>query len=63
MTDYSFKTDKKSVTFVINQLCSNPNLNGWESAFVISIEKHYIAENKFMSDKQYEILSKLWEKY
>lgn len=63
MSKYSFKMDNSSVTFVINQLCKNPNLTTWEKSFMQSIKQHYIVENKFMSDKQYGVLSELWEKY
>lgn len=64
MSNYSFNMDRESVTFVINDLMARRrNLNDWERKFITDIHQHYIVENKFMSDKQYETLSKLWEKY
>ena len=59
----SFNQDSKSISFVINSLESNHNLNAWESDFIKSIKQHYITENKFLSDKQLDKLSDLWEKY
>ena len=60
---YSFHMDRKSVEFVIRSLERNPRLNDWEKKFITSVCNHYIVENKFMSDKQYETLSTIWEKY
>ena len=63
MSKYSFELNGKSVRIVINSLCDNPNLNNWEKGFIKNIKQHYITENKFMSDGQYEKLSQLWKKY
>lgn len=60
---YSFHMDRKSVTFVIKELMNNPNLNDWEKGFIQNINEHYIVHNCYMSNKQYEMLSKMWEKY
>jgi len=61
---YSFHMDRESVVLVINTLFDNKRkMNDWEQGFITSIKQHYITENKFMSDKQYETLSRLWEKY
>ena len=61
---YSFKMNRESVELVVNTLSDNKHkMNDWEQKFITSIKQHYITENKFMSDKQYEILSRLWEKY
>ena len=61
---YSFKTDRKSVEFVILRLFGNQHkMTDWEKKFITSVKVHYIDENKFMSDKQYECLSRMWEKY
>lgn len=62
MTDYSFKSDYKSITFVINELSHNPALNDWEDKFIESI-KEYSNRGGFLSDKQLQKLSDLWEKY
>jgi len=61
---YSFKTDRASVEFVINNLSDQKrNLNEWENNYIISIKRHYITEHKSLSERQYEVLSKIWEKY
>ena len=61
---YSFKMDRGSVELVINTLSDNKRkMNGWEQKFITDIKRHYITKNRFMSDKQYESLSRLWEKY
>lgn len=59
----SFKQDRASTITVIDMLERNPNLNDWEKGFVNNIRQHVITENKFLSTKQEETLSKLWEKY
>ena len=59
----SFNQDRKSINFVIDQLCSNHNLSAWESDFVKSVRKHFTEEGKFLSKKQENKLSDLWEKY
>ncbi len=67
MTDYSFKDDIESINYVIGRLSHNPNLSDWEKGFIKSI-KEYTDPQKaggsgFLSDKQLQILSDLWEKY
>lgn len=59
----SFNQDRKSINFVITQLCDNHNLSAWEHDFISSIKKQFIDEGKFLSKKQEEKLSDLWEKY
>jgi len=59
----SFHQDRKSINFVIDQLCNNHNLSAWESDFVKSIKIHFTDEGKFLSKKQENKLSDLWEKY
>ncbi len=61
--ELSFNTDRKSVKFVLSELSSNPNLSNWEKDFIKSIKLHYLIDNKFLSDKQYQKLSDLWDKY
>ena len=61
---YSFKMNRESVELVINTLFDNRHkMNDWEQGFITNIKKHYITENKFMSDPQYKSLSDMWEKY
>lgn len=62
MTEYSFKEDQKSITFVINQLSHNPKLSGWEKGFINDI-KDYYERGGFLSDRQTQLLSDMWEKY
>ena len=55
--------DRRSVELVINTLSEQTrNLDDYENKFIANMKQHYIVENKFMSDGQYEFLSKLWEK-
>lgn len=63
MSNYSFHQDRNSMTFVIHELSSNLNLSDWEKKFIKSLKQHYVVENKFLSDKQTQKLSDLWEKY
>ena len=64
MTDYSFKKDNESVTYVINTLRANKRkMTTWEQGFIDNIYIHFIVENKWMSEGQYIKLSDLWEKY
>ena len=64
MPSYSFELTRESVTYVINNLSGQTrNLNDYENKFVADMKQHYIVENKWMSEGQYEFLSKLWEKY
>ena len=62
MTEYSFNNDLKSIDFVINELSHNPKLSDWEKGFIKSI-KEYSDNGGFLSDKQIQKLSDLWEKY
>jgi len=62
MTGYSFNQDRNSITFVIHELSHNPQLSDWEDGFIKSIKEHF-ASGKFLSDKQLQKLSDLWEKY
>lgn len=62
MTEYSFKNDYKSITFVINDLEKNPNLTQWEKDFIKDI-KYYNDNGGFLSEKQLNVLDQLWEKY
>jgi len=56
--------DRKSVVLVISTLFdARSKMNDWEQKFITNIKQHYIVENKWMSDKQYESLSTIWEKY
>ena len=61
---YSFHMNRESVEHVISTLSDNKRkMNDWEQKFITDIKQHYITKNRFMSDKQYESLSRLWEKY
>lgn len=59
---YSFKNDIPSINFVINELSHNTNLSEWENNFIKSI-KEYSDGGGFLSEKQLNKLSDLWEKY
>lgn len=59
--DYSFKNDRDSIDFVIEQLSHNPKLNDWEKKFIKDIQEYH--QHGWLSDKQLEKLSDLWEKY
>ena len=59
---YSFKYDNESITFVLNELCYNHNLNDWENKFIRSIKEHF-ESGKNLSKNQLQKLSDLWEKY
>ena len=62
MADYSFNDDYESINFVINELSHNPNLSDWEQRFIHNI-KTYSDGGGFLSEKQLQKLSDLWEKY
>ena len=59
---YSFNNDYKSITFVIDTLSHNPKLTGWEKSY-INDTKHYTDNGGFLSERQLNILSQIWEKY
>jgi hypothetical protein len=63
MTEYSFNNDSKSIDFVINELSHNPALSDWEDNFIKDIKEYCINKHGFLSDKQLQKLSDLWEKY
>lgn len=63
MSNYSFHQDRNSMTFVIHELSHNSKLSDWEKKFITSIKEHYVTEGKFLSNKQTQKLSDLWEKY
>jgi len=62
MKQYSFKNDYDSITFVIDNLAKNFHLSDWEQRFIHNI-KVYNDRGGFLSDKQLQKLSDLWEKY
>ncbi len=62
MSKYSFKNDRQSIKHVIDRLLDNRNLSNWEEGFIGSIKKYY-DDGGFLSDKQLQTLSNLWEKY
>jgi len=62
MTDYSFNSDLKSIDFVMNELSHNPKLSDWEKGFIKDIKK-YSDNGGFLSERQLNKLSDLWEKY
>ena len=62
MTNYSFKGDTESINYVIGRLSTNHNLSDWEKGFIVSI-KEYTEGGGFLSSKQLQKLSDLWEKY
>lgn len=59
---YSFVDDPESIGFVLNRLSDNRNLNDWEKSFIKNI-KDYYDRGGFLSAKQKDKLSDLWEKY
>ena len=62
MKQYSFKNDYDSITYVIDNLAKNFNLSDWEQRFIHNI-KVYNDGGGFLSEKQLQKLSDLWEKY
>lgn len=62
MTEYSFKDDRRSISTVLISLSKNRHLSSWEKQFVKDI-KEYHDDGGFLSDKQLQKLSDLWEKY
>ena len=59
----SFNQDRRSIKFILSELSNNPNLSEWEKGFIKSIKVHYLIDNKYLSKKQEQKLSDLWEKY
>jgi len=59
---YSYLDIPETETYVIEQLSQNTNLNEWEHNFIQSI-KDYTDKGGFLSDRQKQKLSDLWEKY
>ena len=62
MKQYSFKDNYESINFVIKELSQNPNLSDWEQRFIHNI-KVYNDGGGFLSDKQLQKLSDIWEKH
>jgi len=62
MSNYSFKNDIPSMRFVMSELSHNTNLSDWEQRFIYNI-KTYSDDGGFLSEKQKQKLSDLWEKY
>jgi len=62
MKTYSFENTLDNQKFVIDRLSHNIHLSEWEKNFIKSI-KEYTDNAGFLSDKQLQKLSDLWEKY
>lgn len=59
---YSFVDDAESIEFVLERLSTNNKLNDWEKSFIKNV-KDYYDRGGFLSEKQKDKLSDLWEKY
>jgi hypothetical protein len=59
---YSFVDDRDGKQYVIDRLAENSHLSEWEKKFIKNI-KEYFDGGGFLSDKQKQKLSDLWEKY
>ncbi len=62
MSKLSYIENLEIEKYVIDQLSQNRNLNNWEKGFIKNI-KEYTSDSGFLSDKQKNILSDIWEKY
>ena len=62
MKTYSFENTLDNQKFVIDRLSHNGHLSQWEKDFIKSI-KEYTDNAGFLSEKQLQKLSDLWEKY
>ena len=56
----------KAIDYIIDGLCDNlamdrPTLSKWERDFVVSVEEQW-RNKRWLSDKQKEILGKIWDK-
>jgi len=56
----------KAIDYIVNELCDEmakdrPKLTKWEQDFCISIEEQW-RNRRSLSDKQKEILGKIWDK-
>jgi hypothetical protein len=57
---------EKAIDYIVDGLCDElahdrPKLSKWESDFVISIEEQW-RKKRWLSDKQKEILGRIWDK-
>jgi len=62
VAEYSFNNNRESIAYVIDSLSDNSHLSEWEKRFIKSIKEYY-DDGGFLSDKQSQKLSDLWEKY
>ena len=63
---YSFTDDKESLDYVINRLVEmRVKLNKWEYQFIhdIKFKRDTYIGGYDLSDKQKEIISRMWERY
>lgn len=56
----------KAIDYIVDGLCDElstdrPKLSEWERSFVISVEDQW-RRNRSLSDKQKEILGRIWDK-
>lgn len=56
----------KAIDYIVEGLCDEaakdrPKLSKWETDFLISIEEQW-RKNRWLSDKQKEVLGKIWDK-
>lgn len=66
MTEYSFIDTDESLDFVINRLVEmKSKLTKWESGFIhnIKYKRDTYTGGYELSDKQKEIVSKIWDRY
>jgi len=59
---YSFHNNIESIKFVLDDLSKNRHLSDWEKGFIKNV-KEYNDDGGFLSEKQLQKLSELWEKY
>lgn len=59
---YSFHDNRQSISAVLKSLSTDRNLSEWEKKFIADIKEYHDAGG-FLSDKQTQKLSDLWEKY
>jgi hypothetical protein len=58
---------EKAIDYMVEALCDElaqdkPKLSEWERNFIISIEEQW-RNRRSLSDKQKEVLGKIWDKY
>lgn len=52
----------KAIVYILDQLASETRLTEWEKGFVESVSDQW-ERRRSLSEKQREILGKIWDKY